>query len=122
MEDHYKVEFIEALNLVKIKLFASITQPAMELCFNAFEKRLSAQGLSHGVKLLIDLSSARAVNQYVHSHLNRFYSNQAGLVPCIKMAVVNEHIPGQSEHSDMPLNTQQRHFINEPEALVWLWS
>jgi len=119
VEDHYKVEFIEALNLFKIKLFADIPQSSVELCFKTYEKRIKGQGLAPGFKLLINVSSGWALNQAAHRHLKGIFSRHASHKNCLKMAVVNE---GSRLATHSEGNTMERFFINEPEALVWLWS
>jgi len=119
VEDHYKVEFIEALNLFKIKLFADIPQSSVELCFNAYEKRIKGQGLPQGFKLLISVSCGWPLDQAAHSYLNGIFSRHACHKNCLKTAVVNEGLRLATHNEG---NSKERFFMNEPEALVWLWS
>ncbi len=119
MKNHYQLEFIEALNLFKIQLFADIPQSSVELCFNIYEKRVKVQGLPQGFKLLINVSSGWALNQAVRSHIKGAFLRHASHANCLKMAVVNED-SRLASHSGW--DTMARFFINEPEALVWLWS
>jgi len=119
VEDHYKVEFIDALNLFKIKLLADIPLSSVELCFNNYGKRIKGQGLSQDFKLLINVSCGWSLNQAAQRHLKGLFSRLSNHKNCLKMAVVNED-PRFATHGGR--NTLERFFRNEPEALVWLWS
>ncbi len=119
MDGPYNIEFIEALNLCKVKLFADIPQSSIELCVCAYEKHIKSLGLPRGFKLLINVASGRGLNQVAHNHLKGVFTGHASHENCLKVAVVNE---GARLANYEAGNTTERFFTNEPEALVWLWS